>query len=139
MCNCTWDGHFCHLSIKFLPLSFLSILERKHFGRLEEKTPMVHQIFSLSSLQPNTQKKKFSSYFLSKVFHPPYFTSKQKHPKFGWWIKAIFWDLKKKVLFLYFIFHSTHYSINKIYTFATNYYFIFIKTKSQTIKINQAN
>ena len=50
-----------------------------------------------------------------------------------------FLKLKKRFLFLYFIFHSTHYSINKIYTFATNYYFIFIKTKSQTIKVNQAN
>ena len=31
--------HFCHLSIKFPPFSFLSILERKHFDGPEEKTP----------------------------------------------------------------------------------------------------
>ena len=74
-------GHFCHLSIKFLPLNFLSILERKHFGETGEKIPEPHQFISLPSLQPNTHQKSFSFHFLSKVFHPPYFTSKQTHLK----------------------------------------------------------
>ena len=73
--------HFCHLSIKFLPLGFLSILEREHFGGPGEKTPGPHQFFSLPSLQPNIHQKSFYSYFLFKIFHPPYFTSKQIHPK----------------------------------------------------------
>ena len=63
-------GIFCHLSIKFLPISFLSILERKHFGVLGEKTPEPHQFFSLLSLQPNTHQKSFHFHLLSKVFHP---------------------------------------------------------------------
>ena len=66
---------------KFLPLIFLSILERKHFGGLREKTPRPQQFFSLPSLQPNTHQKSFPSHFLSKVFHPPHFTSKQTHSK----------------------------------------------------------
>ena len=73
-------GHFRHLPIKFLPCSFLSILERKHFGGPGKKTPRPHQFFSLRSLQPNTYKKSFPSHFLSKVFRLPYFTSKQTHP-----------------------------------------------------------
>ena len=39
------------------------------------------QFIFLSPRQPNTLQKSFSSYFLSKVFHPPYFTSKQTYPK----------------------------------------------------------
>ena len=55
--------HFCHLFIKLLPLGFLSILERIHFGGPGEKTPGSHQFFSLLSLQPNTHQKRFYSYF----------------------------------------------------------------------------
>ena len=55
--------HFCHLFIKLLPLGFLSILERIHFGGPGEKTPGLHQFFSLLSLQPNTHQKSFYSYF----------------------------------------------------------------------------
>ena len=74
--------HFCHLSIKFLPLGFLSILEREHFGGPGEKTPGPHQFFPLPSLQPNIHQKSFYSYFLFKIFHPPYLTSKQTQAKY---------------------------------------------------------
>ena len=69
-------GHYFHLSNKFLQLSFLSILEREHFGGSEEKIARSHKFFSLPSLQQNTYQKSFPSHFLSKVFHPLYFTSK---------------------------------------------------------------
>ena len=64
-----------HVGIFVIYLSdcsnFLSILERKYFGRPEEKTSKPHKFFSLPFLQPNTHQKSFSSHFLSKVFHPP--------------------------------------------------------------------
>ena len=47
--------------------------ERKHLSPTN--------FFSLPSLQPNIHQKSFYSYFLFKIFHPPYFTSKQIHPK----------------------------------------------------------
>ena len=88
-------GYFCHLTIKFLPLNFLSILEKKYFGGTREKIPEPHQFISLLSLQPNTHLKSFSFHFLSKVFHPPYFTSKQTHLKD--YIRS-FYDKKGTVL-----------------------------------------
>ena len=54
--------------------------ERKYFGRPKEKTPGPHHLFSFLLTQPNTLQKGFPSYFLSKIFHPLYFTSKQTHP-----------------------------------------------------------
>ena len=47
-------GHFCHLLIKYLPLSFLFILERKHFGGPGEKTLRPYHLFSFLLTQPNT-------------------------------------------------------------------------------------
>ena len=76
-------GHFCQSRKNSSLLSFLSILERKHFGGSRKKTPGPHHLFSFLPIQPNTHQKSFFSYFLfyflSKVFHPPYFTSKQTH------------------------------------------------------------
>ena len=63
------------------PLSFLSIFGRKLFGGPEEKTFRPHHLFSFLFTQPNTLQKSFPSYYLSKVFHPHYFTFKQTHPK----------------------------------------------------------
>ena len=59
---------------EFLPLSFLSILERKLFGRPGEKTPKPHHLFSFLPTQPNTLKKiilfLFSlQSFPSSLFH----------------------------------------------------------------------
>ena len=81
----TWrkHGHFCQSRKNSSFLSFLSILERKHFGGSKEKTPRPHHLFSFLPIQPNTHQKSFLSYFLfyflSKVFHLPYFTSRQTH------------------------------------------------------------
>ena len=79
----TWRkyGHFCQSRKNSPLLNFLSILERKYFGRPKEKTPGPHHLFSFLLTQPNTLQKGFPSYFLSKIFHPPCFTSKQTHPK----------------------------------------------------------
>ena len=59
--------------------SVFSSFQREHFGGSTEKTTGPYQFFSLPSLQPNTHKKSFPFHFLSKVFHLPYFTSKQTH------------------------------------------------------------
>ena len=78
--NWTW----AFLSIKqphFLPLVFSLFWRENFFDDLREKTPGSHQLFSFLHTQPNTLKKCFPSHFLSKIFHPPYFTSKQTHPK----------------------------------------------------------
>ena len=46
----------------------------------EGKRPGPHYLFSFLPIQPNTLPKSFPSYFFSKIFHLPYFTSKQTHP-----------------------------------------------------------
>ena len=84
MCKCT-RVCWVFLSIKqshFLSSVFFSILGRKFFGRSEEKKLGPHNLFSFFSIQPNTLKKSFHFHFLSKVLHPPYFTSKQTHSSF---------------------------------------------------------
>ena len=50
-----------------------------HFGGLGEKTYVPHHLFFFILTQPNTLQKSFTFHFLSKVFHPHYFT-KQIHP-----------------------------------------------------------
>ena len=65
-----------------LPLSsFLSILGRKIFGRSEEKTLRPHNLLFFSPIQSNILQKSFSSHFLFKIFHLPYFTFKRIHPR----------------------------------------------------------
>ena len=53
----------------------------KSFVSLGEKYLGPTQKFSFPSSQPNNTQIHFLSYFLFKVFHPPYFTSKRTHPK----------------------------------------------------------
>ena len=67
---CPYTSIFVCLYSKSFPLSFLSILGRKHFGRAKEKTPKPQQFFLLSPLQPNTYQKYFLPTFLSYIFHP---------------------------------------------------------------------
>ena len=67
---CLYTSIFVCLYSKSFPLSFLSILGRKHFGRAKEKTPKPQQFFLLSPLQPNTYQKYFLPTFLSYIFHP---------------------------------------------------------------------
>ena len=57
--------HFHHLFIKLLSPSFLSILERKFFSELREKTLGPYHHFPLSPSQPNTFQKVFSPHSLS--------------------------------------------------------------------------
>ena len=61
------------------PPNFLSILRRKLFGGFGEKILGSYYLFSFLSTQPNTFQKSLSSYFFSKIFYQPYFTSKQTH------------------------------------------------------------
>ena len=65
--------------ILFHELSFLPILERKFFDGPKEKGFGFHHLFSFLPSQPNTLQTSFLPYFLSKVFHSSYFTSKQTH------------------------------------------------------------
>ena len=74
-------GYFCQSRKNSSSLSFLSILGKKHFDEPGEKTLEPHHLFSFLPTQPNTLQKSFPSHFLFKVFHPPYFNSKQTHPK----------------------------------------------------------
>ena len=60
-----------------LPLPVFFPFGREFFGGSEEKTLDLHYLFSFLFIQPNTFQKNFPFYFLSKVFHLPYFTSKQ--------------------------------------------------------------
>ena len=69
-------GYFRHLSIKFISLSFFSILERNIWWVWGDNIQAPLIFSSFPSLQPNTRQKSFSSHFFSKVFIPPYFTSK---------------------------------------------------------------
>ena len=70
----TWEfssiKQFNFLSLVFSPF------QGENFG---EKTLGFHHLFSFLPIQLNTFQKGFSSYFLSKVFHLLYFTSKQTH------------------------------------------------------------
>ena len=70
MCTCIWA--FLSINKKFIPTQF-----SLHFGGLEEKIFGFHYLLSFFSIQPNTLQKSFPSHFLSKVFHPLCFTSKQ--------------------------------------------------------------
>ena len=65
---------------KIHPHSVFSPFWREHFGGPKEKSLGLHYLFSFLPAQPNTLQKSFHFYFLSKVFHLPYFTSKQIHP-----------------------------------------------------------
>ena len=81
-CEGTFGSSFHELPLS----SFLSILGRKIFGRPEEKTPRPHNLLFFSLIQSNILQKSFSSHFLFKIFHSPYFTSKQTHPKAKAWV-----------------------------------------------------
>ena len=100
-CVCTYTRHFCPLRKNSSSLSFFSIVERKHFGGLGKKISRPHYLFSFLSTQPNTLQKSFPSYFFFKIFHPPYFTSKQKHPNDKFEMTFLFYFIK----FIQFLAH----------------------------------
>ena len=72
MCTCIWA--FLSINKKFIPTQF-----SLHFGGLEEKIFRFHYLLSFFPIQLNTLQNSFPSHFLSKVFHPLCFTSKQIH------------------------------------------------------------
>ena len=71
----TSRGHFCLLS----SLIFSSFWGENFLVGPRRKDLALPFIFLSFHPTKHTQKK-ISSHFLSKVFHPPYFTSKQTHP-----------------------------------------------------------
>ena len=71
----TSHGHFCLLS----SLIFSSFWRENFLVGPRRKDLALPFIFLPFHPTKHTQKK-ISSHFLSKVFHPPYFTSKQTHP-----------------------------------------------------------
>ena len=91
------------------PLNFFSIFWRKHFGGSREKIPKLYYLFSFPPIQPNTLQKSFLSYFLSKVLHTPYFTSKQTHPN----SMETFLEVRKKIMHGLFFFFLNHLSLYK--------------------------
>ena len=68
------EGDFWSSFHELLPLSFLTILGKKLFGGLGEKTLELHHLFSFLPTQPNILKKSFNfpfslQNFLSTLFH----------------------------------------------------------------------
>ena len=62
------NEHFCHLAIRFFPLSFLPILGRKLFSVLGEKTLKPHYHFPLILLTKHLPKN-FPSFSLLPKIH----------------------------------------------------------------------
>ena len=77
----TGYGYFCLLNSFIFSYQFSFYFREKNFwwvGRENTWTPS----FIFLHFYPNKHtQKKFLSYFLSKVFYPPYYTSKQTHLK----------------------------------------------------------
>ena len=97
--------HFCHSPIIFPPPKFLSILGRKLFGGSGRKQLGPTIYFPSSLTQSNTLQKSSSSHFLSKVFYPPYFNSKQTHPQSPT-VAMLIWKPNHIILHkLYYYFH----------------------------------
>ena len=72
-------GIFVQKWFTISPFNFLSILEKKNFLVCPKKKYLGPVIYFPT--QPNILQKSFPFHFLSKVFYPPYFTSKQTHPE----------------------------------------------------------
>ena len=80
MCKCTWTISSIKQS-NFLP-SIFSLFWEKNFNGAEEKTSESHYLFFFPLHPTKHTLKKFSFSFLSNIFHPPYFTTKQTNPQF---------------------------------------------------------
>ena len=79
-------GHFCskmmsNFSLQFFSLQFFSLhFGDKTFWWVRRENTWVPKFIFLPPHPTEHTPKSFPSYFLSKVFHPPYSTSKQTHP-----------------------------------------------------------
>ena len=74
-------GAFFANQEKIHPHSIFSPFWRENILVRSGRKHLNPTIYFHSSIQPNKLKKSFHSYFLSKVFHAPYFIYKQIHPK----------------------------------------------------------
>ena len=88
MCKCIWA--FLSFIYQIPPIQFSLHFGEKTFWWAQRENTWALLIFSLPSLQPNTHQKSFPSRFLSKIFHPPYFISKQTHCRYS---GHAFWPL----------------------------------------------
>ena len=88
MCKCIWA--FLSFIYQIPPIQFSLHFGEKTFWWARRENIWALLIFSLPSLQPNTHQKSFPSRFLSKIFHPPYFISKQTHCRYS---GHAFWPL----------------------------------------------
>ena len=106
-------GIFVHQATLFSHFSFLSILEGKLFSGSREKTPRSHYLFSFYPTQLNTLQKSFHSHFLSKVFHPSYFTSKQTHPKSIYTFKKLYFKHQNACFIQTWVLKSIYNKLSK--------------------------
>ena len=89
--NNKWmNSHFCPLNNLIFSFSIFSPIWRENFLVSQGKKHLGPPFIFLSSHPTKYITKSFPSYFLFKIFHPPYFTSKQTYPKFEPTIKIIF-------------------------------------------------
>ena len=80
--NCPYasaHGYFCLLNSFIFFLQFSLHFREKFFWWAQGENTQISLFIFLPPHPPNTLKKKISFHFFSKVFHPPYFTSKQIH------------------------------------------------------------
>ena len=73
-----WRAFWANLVSKLLSTVFSPFWREKFWWVWRENT-QTHLLFSFLLIQPNTLQKFFSSYFIFKVFHPPYFLCSNKH------------------------------------------------------------
>ena len=76
----TWRSPCAH-AYGYFYQSIKNLFPLKLFDEVGDKTPKSYHLFFVILTKPNTFQKNFSSYFISKVFHLPYFNLKQTHPK----------------------------------------------------------
>ena len=89
--NNKWmNSHFCPLNNLIFSFSIFSPIWREKFLVSQGKKHLGPPFIFLSSHPTKYITKSFPSYFLFKIFHPPYFTSKQTYPKFEPTIEIIF-------------------------------------------------
>ena len=81
MLLCLHMGIFVQKKMSNFSLQFSLHFRKKSFQWAQEENTWVPPFIFLSPHSTKHTPKKFSFYFLFIVFHSPYFTSKQTHPK----------------------------------------------------------
>ena len=117
------NEYFCPLSSFIFSFQFSPHFGEKTFWWVRGENTEALQFIFFSPTQPNTLQKSLNSYFLFKVFHPPYFTSKQKHPV--------------SILLLFSTIYESHVSHYLFYlTFAYCSYYLWVTCESLLILFN---